>query len=279
MRGTIRKWVLSLACTPILLCGAARGAFVNGTDYFSGTTLDSSTWATSGFNAGATFTQNYGLTINSQGIGEPVSAGGYTTTSALVGVGGSVWCQVQVNGVSSNAVSILELDLDTAPQGVNSFLVDGLKLTDFAQFDTTGTNVFHDIASGESFRSGGTGTSTSGVGMSSASPTIGSTYILQLQRLDATDIQVSSFLEKGFAADGKMKISLIGSGIMSQYASTANMYASLQTFGVDATFPSITINNPIGLGQTEVAVPEPGTLAILLATTGLALRRRGIPRI
>jgi hypothetical protein len=237
------------------------GIFSNGTDLFQGTTLDTQTWATSTANTGTAFQQSNALTIHAFRSGPPYPFGGYTTTSPLVGVGGSAWAQVRViNAETQSSTTFAELALDTDPHGVNAFLFDSIELELSAQYFQT--SAFQGVYGGEGQTSGGTETGYGPTAVLTPSELpFGATYIFQIERLSSSSARFSLFTETGAAPDGGIQIALVGSGLQGFVTTSANMYLSLQAVGSDTTFLSATVNHPIALNQTEVFVPEPASVA------------------
>jgi hypothetical protein len=247
----------------IVLCAKlpAQAAFINGQENFSGTQLDSQTWATSTANTSAMFIQNNSLTIQTPASGPPFGYGGYTTTAALVPVSGSVWAEVRVNSnVNANASTLAELALDTDPHGVSSYLYDSVILDVDANFGQSSQLQF--VLGSEGKTVNGFETGYLAPSLQSSALTQGSVYIFQIERLSSSSDRFSLFAETGPHAGGGTNISLIGTQTQSNITTSADMYVTLEAIGTDTTYLSVTVNNAVGLSQTFV-VPEPSSMVLM----------------
>ncbi len=234
-------------------------AFVNGVEQFHGTQIDPVTWATSP--NGLFVIQNNSITLP--------GGGGYTTTSPLVPVGGSVWSEVRVNSfVPSNQGIMASLVLDTTPFGVDSFLHDGSNLAIEASYSSSPG--FNFVTPGERATINGIETSYAEDPFQLSALPLGSTYIFQIERLSSATDRFSMFAETGPHAGGGINIELVNSEVVTQLDIPADMYVSLQGNNLSTTFFSVTINHAIGQDQSFVVLPEPSTL-FLAALGGLAL--------
>ena len=282
MYSAIRFLSLSLALL-LVPSGLALAEFVNGTDSFRGTALDSQTWSANTWYLPATFSQNDGFTIHAVGAGASLLTGGYTTRAPLVPVGGSVWGEIVVDSTNTapNYTSNVMLGLTTDPSGGMRSATSITELNIFASFSSSTS--FQGVSPGAYVKANGYQTGYGTSRLSSLQQPLEDPYIWQIERLSSSSTRYSLFSEAGLAPDGGTKISLVASRVWSPVSSSADMYVSFEAHGADATLNRVTVNRPISLDQTEVytAVPLPTTVFMatpLLGMLVLAARRRTISR-
>ncbi|HZZ44961.1 MAG TPA: hypothetical protein VFE58_18635, partial [Tepidisphaeraceae bacterium] len=234
------------------------------------------TWSTSLANAGATFTQNDALTIHAFGSAPPYPYGGYTTRNPLVPVGGSVFAQVTVNNAfTHSSPTLTRFHLTTDPSGAARTASTSSNVEIYASFEANGP--FIGVYGGEQSIVNGFETAYGASPLSPISPSFSTPFVWQIERLTSSNIRISLFSEGPFNPNGTRQISLVGSGIQSNFTTSDPMYIFLESIGTDTTFDDVTINSPIPLNATSVFVPEPMLSVFLLiafATLPTLSRRR-----
>jgi len=223
---------LLVATALLSAAGTAQAAFIAGVETFTGTTKDISTWED--FTAaGATISQNNALSINTTGNGSQEAD--YTTLSQTVGIGDTF--RVDVRPVTNSGYyAAVALTNNSAGSG-SRYVAD----SQFIHFNITSGSI-------TAQEKGGSSSSVS------SGLALNTTYVLEIERLSATQSEFTVFQSNG--------ITTVGSPTTLTHASIPGGL-NISLYGVDLSVVEF---------DNATVVPEPATLG-LLGLAGLLARR------
>lgn len=253
-----------VACGCVLgLSAQVWGAFVNGRENFSGTTLDTSTWLATTSTSGPFFSQNGALTLHSYDSPNGIAA--YTTLAPLVGVGQTARVEARIDraAVALPVNVALLFMLTSDPDGLGPGGNDSYYLSIRTLLSNDPNSLVMEASAGRP-NSSTSGINVGGSYNTAIAPLVGDTYSYQIDRLTATQVHFAVYHQVQPAGGGATHLETFWEGtrdFTSFGGFSAPMRVQFLATGMDVTFDNV------------MAAPDPSMIGFL-PLLGLLARRR-----